>query len=468
MEQVFANAFSEETIAAIATPAGEGGIGIIRLSGPKAPEILGAVFRAPAGGQKLPEPRTMTYGFVSDPADGTLIDEVLAVYMPAPKTYTKEDVVEIHCHGGRVPLTRALELVLRQGARLAEPGEFTKRAFLNGRIDLSQAEAVMDLIDARTTEAAAAALDQLRGRFSEEIGALRQKVTDILVDLAVNIDYPDEDIEEVTYRDLIARLKAVKDDIADLLSGAEAGRILKEGLAVAIIGAPNVGKSSLMNRLLRESRAIVTEIPGTTRDTIEEFANLKGVPIRLIDTAGIRETGDLVERIGIDRSRKSMEEADLIIAMLDISASDPAQTEILEGLDRRKMLVLFNKTDRGPALSEAEMERIADGAPYLVTSMLDRASIDRVEEKIRDFALAEGELGSRRNSRIVTSVRHKAMLEEAASSLEDAVRAAESGAPLEIVDIDVENVYRALGFITGDSVQSDVIDEVFSRFCLGK
>ncbi|MBR2560288.1 MAG: tRNA uridine-5-carboxymethylaminomethyl(34) synthesis GTPase MnmE [Firmicutes bacterium] len=273
----------EETICAIATPPGEGGIGIVRISGPMARPIMDRVFVPAKAGEIVP--RMLTYGHVFD--GDTAVDEVLAVYMPGPGTYTAEDVVEIDCHGGSVPLYRTLKLVMASGARLAEPGEFTKRAFLNGRIDLSQAEAVMDVVGARTEEALEIAVARLRGKFSEEIGALRSALTDVLVEIDVNIDYPDEDVEEAEAGKIAEELGKIKASIDDLIASARTGRIMKEGLSVAIVGRPNVGKSSLLNGLLRESRAIVTEIPGTTRDTIEEFANIGGIPVKLTDTAGV-------------------------------------------------------------------------------------------------------------------------------------------------------------------------------------
>jgi tRNA modification GTPase len=310
----------EDTIAAIATPLGEGGIGVIRISGESAGKVMGEVF-VPAG-SKMPADRRMTYGHIVDPETGKVIDEVLCVFMKAPATYTAEDVVEINCHGGMVPLRKTLELVLAHGARMAEKGEFTKRAFLNGRMDLSQAEAVIDVIRARTDTTFDVAMDQLEGVLSRQIKAIRKKLLDTLVQLTVNIDYPDEDIEEMTFEKLDESLKDINEDIGRLLASASTGRIINEGLRVAIIGKPNVGKSSLMNCLLRESRAIVTEIPGTTRDTIEEFLSIRGIPVILTDTAGIRETDDKIESIGIEKSKESFNQADLIIFMLDARGAE--------------------------------------------------------------------------------------------------------------------------------------------------
>ena len=307
----------EDTIAAVATAPGEGGIGIIRISGEKSKEILDKVF-VPAAASEIAN-RRMTYGHIKDSETGRIIDEVLCVYMQAPKTYTAEDVVEINCHGGMVPLRKTLQLVLENGARMAEPGEFTKRAFLNGRLDLTQAEAVIDVIKAKTDKTFDVAMDQLEGVFSAKIKEIRKKIVDILVNVTVNIDYPDEDIEEITYEKLEQDLCSVQADVAKLLASAQTGKIIQEGLAVSIIGKPNVGKSSLMNSLLGEGRAIVTEIPGTTRDTIEEHLSVRGIPVRLTDTAGIRRTDDIIEQMGIEKSKESFNQADLVIFILDSS-----------------------------------------------------------------------------------------------------------------------------------------------------
>ncbi|MBQ1390546.1 MAG: tRNA uridine-5-carboxymethylaminomethyl(34) synthesis GTPase MnmE [Firmicutes bacterium] len=484
---------NEDTICAIATPPGESGIGIIRISGPDARKALLTVFRPAKGHIKE---RELTYGKVCDPETGELIDEVLAVYFPAPKTYTCEDVAEIDCHGGAIPLSRTLSLLLRQGVRLAEPGEFTKRAFLNGRLDLSQAEAVMDVIGAKTEAASRAALDQLQGRFSEEIRKLRQSLTDALVEIGVNIDYPDEDIEELTYQHLLTALRGVRSGVEGLLASAEAGRIVRDGLKVAIVGRPNAGKSSLMNGLLRENRAIVTAIPGTTRDTIEEFANLRGIPVLLTDTAGIRETEDEVERLGIDRSRKSLAEADLVIVMIDAaeaagggkeaagSAAEAGQAaliaeerQLLASVPAAKTLCLFNKADQAASVSQEDLLRVfpeaAGCARVLYTSVLTPEGIKACEDAIFDLSGAGGENPALPSSRgagnlITANARHRAMLAEAREALLDAEKGVEAGLALEFLEIDVRRAYEALGFITGDSVQDDIIKEIFSRFCLGK
>lgn len=468
----------ESTIAAIATSPGESGIGIIRISGEESLNILNKIFY-PASKNLAPKDnhRQLIYGHIKDEL-GHIIDEVLAVYFPAPKTYTAEDVVEIDCHGGIVPLSNTLSLVLRCGANLAEPGEFTKRAFLNGRLDLTQAEAVIDVINSKTNSSFDVAMEQLRGRFSKEINEIRKEITDILVDIAVNIDYPDEDIELILYDKLEKELRSIKKKVDYLIDSSDTGRILREGLNVAIIGRPNVGKSSLMNAMLRESRAIVTEIPGTTRDTIEELINVRGIPVNLIDTAGIRSTDDVIEQIGIDKSKKSLESADLVIFMIDLTSEISAEDyDILNQVDKSKLLLLFNKADKTARISEADIASFARGVHYMITSVNDSKSVDEIENAI--FEKAGGnlllgkesetdKLAGSQKSNIVTNARHKNMLERAATSLGEAINAASGGIPLEFMEIDIRNAYEELGFITGDSVQDDVIDEVFSRFCLGK
>ena len=506
----------DDTIAANATPAGEGGIGIIRISGNEAFDILGKIFVAgknKENAKKPVKPRELTYGFIIDNSNDSIVDEVLSVFMPAPGTYTREDVVEINCHGGSIPLMRTLQLILREGARLAEPGEFTKRAFLNGRLDLSQAEAVLDVINSKTEDALNVAISQLQGKFSKEVTSLRKAITDILVDVDVNIDYPDEDIEEITYDKLKDGLSKVKSNIRNLLDSADSGKILRDGLSIAIIGKPNAGKSSLLNKLLRESRAIVTDIPGTTRDTIEEFANIKGIPVKLTDTAGIRDATDEIEKIGIERSKESLENADITILMVDMSQEiDSGLRYLLESVEPKKTILVFNKDDMPPSLSEDEIKEIAAnrGTPFAIiirTSVLnsdiaiiedaiyqlsgyappehdpseyesldkkhDGAYVSNTPSSNNDNPNNDNEVNkvdriSLKSGSIVTNVRHKAMLEMAEKSIDDAIIALSEGAPLEFVEIDVRNAYEELGFITGDSVQDDIIDQIFSRFCLGK
>ena len=452
-----------ETIAAISTAYGEGGIGIIRISGPEALGILRRVFVCKGNIAS----RRMAFGKIVDPDTDAVIDEVLAVYMKAPTTYTGEDVAEINCHGSVVALRKTLALVLRQGARMAEPGEFTKRAFLNGRMDLSQSEAVIDVIKAKADAGYEAALSQMEGDLSRRVREIRAKVLDILVDLTVNIDYPDEDIEKLTYEKLLADLEDVGDEIDSLLATAGTGRMIKEGIRVAIVGRPNVGKSSLMNCLLRQSRAIVTEIPGTTRDTIEEAVSIRDIPVYLIDTAGIRETSDLVEMIGIERTKEAFNNADLVVFIAD--ASQPLTDEdrdILTRLEGRRHLILLNKTDLGNAVTSRDLGDRSPNGDVIGTCLITGEGIDKIEDKIEELVYG-GKL-SQKDSVMVNNVRHEELLRKAGRSIEDAAVITETGEALDIIEIDIREAYDYLGEIIGETVSDEVLDEVFSRFCLGK
>ena len=459
------NCMYDDTIAAVATAMGEGGIGIIRISGGEALSISEKIFHSAV--KKPLENRRLTYGFVKDNFTGEKIDEVMAVYMKAPHSYTAEDVVEIQCHGSIVSLRKILALVLKNGARLAEPGEFTKRAFLNGRLDLSQAEAVIDLIKAKSDKTFDVALSQLEGSFSKKIKEIRADLVDILVNITVNIDYPDEDIEVITYENLISGLAAVKTKVDSMLATADTGRILREGLNIAIIGKPNVGKSSLMNALLRETRAIVTEIPGTTRDTIEEALTIRNIPVKLTDTAGIRHTDDVIEKIGIEKSKESFNKADLIIFMVDNARPlDDEDREIIEYIGDRKVIVIINKTDLESRLNRNEIEEKLPGAIIIEAAVAKDQGISILEDEIEKLVF-DGRV-KQNDSMMVTNVRHKALLEEASSALKDASSMAEAGEALEFLEIDVNRAYEALGEIIGEAVNENIINEVFARFCLGK
>ncbi|MDD6154211.1 MAG: tRNA uridine-5-carboxymethylaminomethyl(34) synthesis GTPase MnmE [Eubacteriales bacterium] len=455
--------FTEDTIAAIATPFGEGGIGIIRISGEESERILYEIFKRKP---EVMEDRKMTYGHIVGD-DGRKIDEVLAVVMRAPRTYTGEDVVEIDCHGGIVPLQKTLELVLSKGARLAEKGEFTKRAFLNGRIDLSQAEAVMDLVKAKADKTYDVALDQLEGAVSRRIRDIRSDIMDILVDLTVNIDYPDEDIEIETYSKLDTGLSNVKEKISKLIESSQTGKIISEGLKVAIVGKPNVGKSSLLNSLLKETRAIVTDVPGTTRDTIEETLNVKGIPVVLIDTAGIRETEDRVESIGIEKSKESLNKADLAIFVMDANSGvDDIDRGIIEYLDPKKTIVVLNKMDLDVRVSSKEISALLPSAEIIETSIKNDEGVDLIENAIVS-RVYKGE-AKQEDSAIITNARHKNLLEKAGASIDDAMELSGREEPFEIIEIEVNDAYETLGEIIGETVQDDILNEVFSRFCLGK
>lgn len=452
----------DDTIAAVATAYGEGGIGIIRISGDQAEKILNDIFIPVSGTIR---PRMFSYGHIVD-GDKT-VDEVMAVLMHGPKTYTCEDVAEINCHGGIISLRKTLELVLSKGARLAEPGEFTKRAFLNGRLDLSQAEAVIDLIKARTDRTFDVALKQLDGSYSDSITEIRNKLVDILVNVTVNIDYPDEDIEILTYEKLNSDLNDVKNDISNLIASSERGRILREGLKVSIIGKPNVGKSSLMNALLRENRAIVTDIPGTTRDTIEEQMSIRGIPVILTDTAGIRNTDDKIEKIGIEKSKQSFNNADLIIYIIDGSSEiDDEDDEMLSYIGERKCIVLVNKSDIGNVTDDSYIIEKVPNASVIHSSVINGEGISELEDTFEKIFYG-GEV-SQSESMTVTNARHADLLRKAESCINDALSMSEILQPLEFIEVDINRCYEILGEIIGETVADDILNEVFSRFCLGK
>ncbi len=454
----------EDTIVAIATAQGEGGIGIVRISGEEALTILKKVFVPVSENIKS---RTLAYGHIIDPESGKKIDEVMSVYMKGPRTYTAEDVVEIQCHGSIISLRKILDLVLKNGGRLAEKGEFTKRAFLNGRLDLSQAEAVIDLIKAKTEKTFDVALDQLEGAFSAKIKEIRADLVDILVSLTVNIDYPDEDIEEMTYEKLSEALKNTRDKIVKLLSTANTGRIIREGLKVSIVGKPNVGKSSLMNTLIGENRAIVTDIPGTTRDTIEERLVINNIPVVLTDTAGIHETEDVIEKIGIEKSKEAFNNSDLVVFVIDGSNDlDPEDHEIIDYIADRKAIILLNKRDKGSVITAAKLTKAMPQAVIIETALIDGKGSKELAAAIEDMVYG-GQVSHGENM-LVTNLRHKNLLEEGSQSLADALQMTEIREPLEFIEIDVNRAYEALGEIIGETATSDIIDKVFERFCLGK
>lgn len=455
-----------ETIAAISTPIGEGAISIVRLSGPEAVEIANGLF----GGKDLlqVDSHTIHYGKLIDPETKEIAEEVMISVMRAPKTFTREDIVEINTHGGIVAVNRVLEMVLESGARLAEPGEFTKRAFLNGRIDLSQAEAVMDLIRAKTDKAMGVALRQMDGRLSHLIKKYRQELLETIAHVEVNIDYPEyDDVEEMSHALMREKTKKVANEIEQLLQVAKQGKILREGLSTAIIGRPNVGKSSLMNTLVQENKAIVTDVPGTTRDIIEEYVSVRGVPLRLVDTAGIRETEDIVEKIGVERSRKVLMESDLILFVLNnnevLTEDDKNLFEAVKGLE---YIVIINKTDLNQKLSLAEVKKLAENKPIITTSLIQEEGIEELEKAIADTFFA-GDIDTG-DMTYVSNARHIQLLKQAKQALLDASRSLELGMPLDIVQIDVTRTWELLGEIIGDTASDALIDQLFSQFCLGK
>ena len=451
----------EDTIAAISTAYGEGGIGVIRVSGDDAFNVVQKIF---TGKLKV---REMVYGHIVDDSNNEVIDEAMVCSFKAPKSYTAEDVCEIQCHGSVISLKKILSLVLDHGVKLAEPGEFTKRAFLNGRLDLSQAEAVMDLIKARTDSTFEVALDQLKGGFSEKIRKIRAELVDVLVDLTVNIDYPDEDIEEITYEKLIFCLNNIREEIKAFTDTLETGKIMREGLKISIIGKPNVGKSSLMNALLKESRAIVTAIPGTTRDTIEEELSIRGIPVILTDTAGIHETEDEIEKIGIEKSKEAFNRADLVIFIGDLSRElDQEDKDIIDVIGSRRVICLLNKSDLERKLDTDYLKKALPNALFIEASIAEDEGIRELEETICSMVYG-GEVRQNAGT-VVTNVRHGNLLKEALSSVNDAIAMAERGEALELLEIDVNHAYESLGLIIGEEVGEDIIDEVFKRFCLGK
>jgi len=457
-----------DTIAAISTAPGEGAIGIVRISGDLAISIASSIYQC--GTKQLEEQKTHTihYGHIVDPKSGEVYDEVMVSVLRAPKTFTREDIVEINCHGGIVAINRVLQLVLRMGARLAEPGEFTKRAFLNGRIDLSQAEAVMDLIRAKTDKSMQLAMRQLDGQLSHLIQNLRQEILNTLAQVEVNIDYPEyDDVEEMTLQLLREKTQQVLQGIRALLNTASQGKILRDGLKTAIVGRPNVGKSSLLNVLLREEKAIVTDIAGTTRDTIEEYVNVRGVPLQLIDTAGIRETDDVVEKIGVERSRKALKEADFVLLLLNQSETlQEEDIRLLETTKGMKRIILFNKTDLPSKLSKDDIAPYANEEEIVTTSMLNKEGIDQLEEKIAGYFF-QGQMNER-DATYLSNTRHIALLEKAEQALVEVQNGIEMEMPVDLIQIDFTRAWDLLGEITGDSVQDELLTQLFSQFCLGK
>ncbi|WP_340135619.1 tRNA uridine-5-carboxymethylaminomethyl(34) synthesis GTPase MnmE [Bacillus cereus] len=455
-----------DTIAAISTALGEGAIAIVRVSGDDAVEKVDRIFK----GKDLTEvpSHTIHYGHIVDLDTNQVIEEVMVSIMRAPRTFTRENIVEINCHGGLVSVNKVLQLILAQGVRLAEPGEFTKRAFLNGRIDLSQAEAVMDLIRAKTDRAMNVAINQMEGRLSKLIGLLRQEILETLAHVEVNIDYPEyDDVEEMTHNILIEKATHVRSEIEKILETSKQGKILRQGIATAIIGRPNVGKSSLLNSLVQEKKAIVTDIAGTTRDVIEEYVNVRGVPLKLIDTAGIRETEDVVERIGVERSKEMMSQADLVLVVVNYSEALTNEDEdLFRAVQGKDFIVIVNKTDLPQAIDMERVTELAAGNRVITTSLIEEQGIDELEKAIADLFF-EGTIDSA-DMTYVSNARHIGLLTQAGKTIGDAVEAIENGVPIDMVQIDLTRTWEILGEITGDTVHESLIDQLFSQFCLGK
>ena len=461
--------YEQDTICAISTPLGEGAIGIVRMSGPDSITIASKLFRSPAR-KNLQDgaSHTIHYGYIIDPETGEKAEEVMVTVMRAPKTFTREDVVEINCHSGVVALNRVLQLCLTNGARLAEPGEFTKRAFLNGRIDLSQAEAVMDIIRAKTDRAMSVAMNQLEGKLSNKIRLLRQEILEVLAHVEVNIDYPEyDDVEEMTHTMMENKAKFIKREIEKLLSTAKQGKILREGLSTVIIGRPNVGKSSLLNNFVQENKAIVTDIPGTTRDVIEEFVNIRGVPLKLVDTAGIRETEDIVERIGVERSRQVLKSADLILFVLNYNEElTEEDRDLFATIQDMDAIIVVNKVDLERKIDLDEVKKLAAGRKIVYTSLTEEKGVDELEEAIAAMFFS-GELEAK-DLTYVSNARHISLLHRALAAVKDVLNGIEMGMPLDLVQIDMRKCWEILGEITGETVHDELLDQLFSQFCLGK
>jgi tRNA modification GTPase len=447
----------DDTIAAISTPPGVGGIGIIKISGPRAEEIASSLFRSPHVQKKLTSHR-LYYGEIVNPEDGSPLDEVLISYMAKPHSYTREDVVEINCHSGYLVLRKILELVIKSGARLAEPGEFTKRAFLNGRIDLAQAEAVMDLIEARSLTALSAASSQLKGFLSHEVNRIREELLLLLSHLEAYIDFPEENVEPLS-----------REEIGEKVETAlyEDGKIYREGISVIIAGKPNVGKSSLLNALVGEKKAIVTPIPGTTRDAIEDMISLKGVPVKIIDTAGLREVTDLVEKEGVEVTRDKVAQADLVILVIDSHQGvDEEDRRIKEELQGKRVIIACNKIDLPPHISPDQVKEEFPGKVVVPVSALHHQGLDELKDAVVSEVIRHGIESP--SEILVTSLRHKQGLEKAAGTLTKLLADIPRNLPPEYLALDLQAGLESLGEIVGETTREDILDQIFSRFCIGK
>lgn len=456
------------TIAAISTAPGIGGIGIVRMSGENCFDILNKIFKAKKE-ENIENIKgyTIKYGKIINPRDNKIVDEALVSYFKAPNSYTTENVCEINSHGGIIVVRKILELCLENGARLAEAGEFTKRAFLNGRIDLSQVEAVIDIINAKTEKESKASINQLEGNLSKEIKKVKENILNVLTDIEASIDYPEYDIEEVSNKRALEMLEKVQRQLEDLEGSFENGKILKEGIKVAIIGKPNSGKSSLLNAILREERAIVTDIEGTTRDTIEEYVSINGIPFKFVDTAGIRKADNKVEEIGIEKSKKVAKESDLIIAMFDNSKElSKEDKEILEFIKDKKAIILLNKCDLEDRKLQKAKEVIEAGKKTIKISLLSESNLSDLYKEL-DIMFNLNQITAD-NGILITNVRHKNLIQNAIEHTKEAKKSLNSGMPIDIISINIKEILEDLSEITGENVSEDIIKEIFSKFCLGK
>ena len=454
-----------DTIAAITTPLGESGIGAVRISGPDAYAVGDKIFKSKSAVPlKERRDRSIQYGTIVD-ENGTCIDEVLALIMKGPHSYTAEDVLEIQCHGGREALESILQLILRSGARMANPGEFTERAFVNGRIDLAQAEAVMDVIQAKSRAGLTSAVSQLEGRLSKVINKTRKELTELVTRLEVMIDYPEEDLEDIAVPDVSGALQEMQEKLQHMLEESQNGRMIRDGVMAAIAGTPNAGKSSLLNRLLQEERAIVTDVPGTTRDVLEEWITLRGVPVCLVDTAGIRETDDTVEKIGVSRARRYLDRADIILAVID--GSRPLTDEdkdILQSAADKNVIIVLNKTDLPSVMTRQDLSTY--GFPICPISASTGDGLEELKDRLLQEVLKGGFTDG--PSALLTNTRHIELVRQSAEALERARQSLQDGMPLDCAVIDIRQAWDTLGSITGDTVHDDIVEEIFSRFCLGK
>lgn len=458
--------YDNETIAAISTANGEAGIGIVRMSGDDSVKIADKIFKSVSKKSLFDiENRKMAYGHIYD--GDKLVDEVLIVKMLAPHTYTREDVVEIYCHGGIISVRKILNLLLDKGAVLAERGEFTKRAFLNGRLDLTQAEAVIDIIKSKSDLSYDMSIKQLEGSLKGKLDEVKDDLISISSLIVANIDFPEDEIEEATYDKLRSYTEDALEIVEKLLENSNRGMLLRDGINTIILGKPNVGKSTLLNKLLRFDKAIVTDVAGTTRDIISDYINLDGILLKLTDTAGIRDTKDLVEKIGVDRAKSEIDSADLIIAIFDGSRKiDQDDYEIIDLIKNKKLIIIFNKDDLDQAVSEEEIEKLIDGKDYLRTSMQDAQDISKIEDIIKDMFF-EGEI-STTSDVYVNNVRHIRALETTKKALLDVIEDINNEMFLDLMEVNVNNALMSLGEITGETNTEDILDRVFSEFCIGK
>ena len=463
------NIQNNDTIAAVSTPLGEGGIGIIRLSGSNSFSIVEKIFKPLKGNEvSAYKSHTVHFGNIIHPETSEVLDEVLVTFMCKPCTYTKEDIIEINCHGGVVPVKRILELCINTGARLAEPGEFTKRAFLNGRIDLSQAEAVLDIIKSETEASCKVAVEQLKGKFSDEVRNLRNDVFDVLSLIELTIDFSQEDVGFEKSEDISNRIKKLKRGIEDILATFDKGMILRDGASVVICGRPNVGKSSLMNNLLKHERVIVTDIAGTTRDVIEESIRVAGVKVRLSDTAGIIDTDEAIEKEGIRRSRQKLESADIVLFMLDNTRDlNEMDKEIYDFIKDKKNIIIVNKCDRKEKKIDLnEVKKIFNSGHILKVSVLENKGLEKIEDTIAK-ELFDGSCREQ-DAPVITNIRHKDILTKSLGALEEAMKVTGKNYNAELLASDLNETIYLLGLIIGESVSDDILDRIFSQFCIGK